>query len=141
VQGKFGARRQVALRFELPDVESEDGEPVLVFHTVFNLSMQSKTFRELAVALMGTTDLTASSVKELSRWGDRLLRCYLFEAASVLIHRTKKWSTLKAWGMRLIKRIGMKKAKVAIARKIAVILHCIWVDGTAFDWTQAKAAA
>jgi transposase len=47
---------------------------------------------------------------------------------------------LKAWGVRLIKRIGMKKAKVAIARKIAVILHCIWVDGTAFEWGQPKAA-
>ena len=76
----------------------------------------------------------------ISRWGDRLLRSYLFEAATVLLHRTKKWSTLKAWGMKLAKRIGMKKAKVAIARKIAVILHCIWVDGTSFEWGQAKAA-
>lgn len=41
--------------------------------------------------------------------------------------------------MKLAKRIGMKKAKVAIARKIAVILHCIWVDGTAFEWSQAQA--
>jgi transposase len=84
----------------------------------------------------GETDITG----KISRWGDRLLRTYLFEAASVLVHRTKKWSTLKAWGVRLIKRIGMKKAKVAIARKIAVILHCIWVDGTSFEWAQPKAA-
>jgi len=76
----------------------------------------------------GETDITG----KISRWGDRLLRTYLFEAATVLVHRTKKWSTLKAWGIRLIKRIGMKKAKVAIARKIAAILHCIWVDGTIF---------
>jgi transposase len=41
--------------------------------------------------------------------------------------------------MKLAKRIGMKKAKVAIARKIAVILHCIWVDGTSFDWGHAPA--
>jgi transposase len=54
-------------------------------------------------------------------------RTDLFEAA------TKKWSSLKAWGIELAKRIGMRKAKVAIARKIAVILHCIWVDGTSFD--------
>jgi hypothetical protein len=40
--------------------------------------------------------------------------------------------------VRLIKRIGMKKAKVAIARKIAVILHCIWVDGTAFEWGNRR---
>jgi len=77
---------------------------------------------------------------KISRWGDRLLRSYLFEAATVLLYRTKKWSSLKAWGMKLAKRIGVKKAKVAIARKIAVILHCIWVDGTSFDWGHAKPA-
>jgi transposase len=82
----------------------------------------------------GETDTSG----KISRWGDRLLRTYLFEAATVLLYRTKKWSSLKAWGMRLAKRIGMKKAKVAIARKIAVILHCIWVDGTSFDWGHAK---
>jgi transposase len=74
----------------------------------------------------------------ISRWGDGLMRTYLFEAAAVLLYRTKKWSSLKAWGMKLAKRIGMKKAKVAIARKIAVILHCIWVDGTSFEWGKAK---
>jgi transposase len=67
---------------------------------------------------------------KISRLRDRLLRTYLFEAASVLLYRTKKWSSLKAWGMKLAKRIGMRKAKVAIARKIAIVLHCIWVDGT-----------
>lgn len=77
---------------------------------------------------------------KISRWGDRLLRTYLYEAATVLLYRTKKWCSLKAWGMKLAKRIGMKKAKVAIARKIAVILHCIWVDGTSFDWEQTKPA-
>jgi transposase len=77
---------------------------------------------------------------KISRWGDRLLRTYLYEAATVLLYRTKKWSSLKAWGMKLAKRIGMKKAKVAIARKIAIILHCIWVDGTSFEWGQPKAA-
>jgi transposase len=76
----------------------------------------------------------------ISRWGDCLLRTYLFEGATVLLHRTKKWSPLKAWGMKLAKRIGMKKAKVAIARKIAVILYCIWVDGTSFEWGTAKTA-
>jgi transposase len=76
----------------------------------------------------------------ISRWGDRLLRTYLFEAATVLLHRTKKSSSLRAWGTKLAKRIGVTKAKVAIARKIAVILHCIWVDGTSFEWGQAQSA-
>ena len=43
-------------------------------------------------------------------------------------------------GARLVKRIGAKKAKVAIARKIAVILHCIWTDGTQFEWGAPKTA-
>jgi transposase len=72
----------------------------------------------------------------ISRWGDGLMRTYLFEAATVLLYRT----SLKAWGMKLAKRIGMKKAIVAIARKIAVILHCIWVDGTSFEWGTMEAA-
>ena len=84
----------------------------------------------------GETDING----KISRWGDRLLRTYLYEAATVLLYRTKKWSSLKAWGMKLAKRIGMRKAKVAIARKIAIVLHCIWVDGTSFDWGHAKEA-
>lgn len=77
----------------------------------------------------------------ISKWGDRLLRTYLFEAASVLLHRTQRWSALKAWGIRLMKRVGAKKAKVAVARKIAVILHCIWTDGTTFEWGTEKKSA
>jgi len=78
----------------------------------------------------GEMDVTG----KISRWGDRLLRAYLFEAASVLLHRTKRWCSLKAWGLRLAKRSSMKKAQVAVARKLAIILHCIWVDGTEFEW-------
>lgn len=46
---------------------------------------------------------------------------------------------LKAWGLRLAKRNGMKKAQVAVARKLAVILHYIWVDGTSFEWGKEPA--
>jgi hypothetical protein len=55
---------------------------------------------------------------KISRRGDRLLRTYLFEATTVLLYRTKKWCSLKAWRMmKLATRIGMKKVKIAIARK------------------------
>jgi len=77
----------------------------------------------------------------ISKWGDRLLRTYLFEAATVLLHRTQRWSALKLWGTRLMKRIGAKKAKIAVARKIAIILHCIWTDGTEFEWGTKMATA
>jgi len=52
----------------------------------------------------------------------------------------KKWCALKAWGLRLAKRNGMKKAQVAAARKLAVFLHCIGVDGTVFEWGKERPA-
>ena len=69
----------------------------------------------------------------ISKCGDAMLRSYLFEAAGVLLTRVHKWCALKAWGMRLAKRIGLRKAKVAVARKLAVILHRMWMDGTDFS--------
>ena len=77
----------------------------------------------------------------ISKCGDKLLRSYLFEAANVLLTRVAKWSTLKAWGMRIAKRSGIRKAKVAVARKLAVILHRMWIDGTEFQWSSKEAAA
>jgi len=77
----------------------------------------------------------------ISKCGDAMLRTYLFEAANVLLTRVPKWSALKAWGMRLAKRSGLRKAKVAVARKLAVILHRMWIDGTEFNWSATKAAA
>ena len=75
----------------------------------------------------------------ISKRGDGLMRSYLFEAANVLLPVVRRTSPLKAWGAKLAKRIGSKKAKVAIARKLAVILHCIWTDGTEFQWGKATA--
>ena len=77
----------------------------------------------------------------ISKCGDALLRSYLFEAASVLLTRVAKWSALKAWGMRLAKRNGLGKAKVAVARKLAVILHRMWLDGSVFKWPAKEAVA
>ena len=76
----------------------------------------------------------------ISKCGDTLVRTYLFEAAGVLLTRVQKWCSLKAWGLRIAKRTGMKKARVAVARKLAVILHRMWRDGTEFQWTVATSA-
>ncbi len=76
----------------------------------------------------------------ISKCGDRMLRTYLFEAAGVLLTRVPQWCTLKAWGHRLWKRIGFKKAKIAVARKLAVILHRMWRDETDFIWSSKEAA-
>src|ERR1700719_1097668 len=77
----------------------------------------------------------------ISKCGDRFTRTCLYEAASVLLTKVQRWSPLKAWGTRLARRIGSKKARVAIARKIGVILRCIWTDGTEFWWTKETATA
>jgi transposase len=77
----------------------------------------------------------------ISRCGDGMLRSYLYEAAGVLLTRVPKWSPIKAWGVRLAKRIGFKKAKIAVARKLAVIMHRMWCDGTDFQWTSKETNA
>src|ERR1700739_2752733 len=74
----------------------------------------------------------------ISKCGDKMLRSYLYEAANVLLTRVAKWSALKAWGIRLAKRTGLRKAKVAVARKLAVILHRMWIDGTEFRWSSKE---
>jgi transposase len=77
----------------------------------------------------------------ISKCGDAMLRSYLFEAAGVLLTRFPKWSAVKAWGVKLVKRNGLRKAKVAVARKLAVILHRMWIDGTEFNWSKKEIAA
>ena len=75
----------------------------------------------------------------ISKRGDGLTRSYLYQAANVLMSRVTKWSALKVWALRLKKRLGHKKAAVALARKIAVVLTCMWRDNTEFRWTKAAA--
>jgi transposase len=77
----------------------------------------------------------------ISRCGDEMMRAMLYEAAQVMLTRTNKWSWLKAWAMKIARHRGMKKAIVALARRLAVIMHRIWVDGTEFRWTREVATA
>src|ERR1017187_5274896 len=76
----------------------------------------------------------------ISRCGDEMMRVMLYEAAQAML-RSNKWSWLKAWAMQIARRRGMKKAIVALARRLAVIMHRIWVDGTEFRWAREQAAA
>ena len=77
----------------------------------------------------------------ISRCGDEMMRMMLYEAAHIMLVRSAKWSWLKAWAMKIARRRGLKKAIVALARRLAVIMHRIWVDGTEFRWTREVAAA
>jgi transposase len=78
---------------------------------------------------------------KVSKFGDTLTRTYLFEAAGALLSRVARWSALKAWGTRLARRIGSKKARVALARKLAVLMHRVWMDGSEFRWSKESATA
>jgi transposase len=85
----------------------------------------------------GEKDVTGG----ITRAGDEMVRTALYEAANVLLSRITRFSKLKRWGMDVAKRRGSKRAKVALARKIAVILHRMWVDGTTYRWTAADQIA
>ena len=77
----------------------------------------------------------------ITKCGDKLMRILLYQAANVLIERVNRWSKLKAWAMGVAKKRGKRRAKVALARKIAVIMHRMWLDGSSFRWTDKEAAA
>jgi transposase len=75
----------------------------------------------------------------ISRRGDGLTRTHLYEAANALLTRGTASSGLKDWGLRLARKAGFRKAKTAVARKLAVILHAMWKNGTEFRWQAAEA--
>lgn len=84
----------------------------------------------------GETDIQG----KISRCGDELARTCLYEAAHTLLVRSNKWSSLRAWGMNIARRRGMARARVAVARKLAVILHRMWADATDFRYGKQPAA-
>jgi transposase len=77
----------------------------------------------------------------ITRAGDAVARTALYEAATTLLGRMTNWSSLKSWGVRLARRCGAKKARVAVARKLAVILHSMWKTQTPFRWAALPATA
>jgi transposase len=84
----------------------------------------------------GETDIQG----HVSRCGDELARTALYEAAHSLLIRSKKWSVLRAWGMKIAKHRGMARARVAVARKLATILHRMWIDNADFRFGREPAA-
>jgi hypothetical protein len=84
----------------------------------------------------GETDI----IGKITKVGDVMVRTALFEAANVMLTRSTQTSRLKAWAQDLAKRRGTKRAIVALARKLGVILHRIWVDGSRFRFAKEDAA-
>jgi transposase len=76
----------------------------------------------------------------VSKCGDAMVRGLLFEAAKVLLSRSCRPSDLKTWGHALARRVGAKKATMAVARKLAVVLHRMWLTKLPFQWSRGVAA-
>jgi transposase len=85
----------------------------------------------------GETDVTGG----ISKVGDAMARAALYEAANVVLTRAGRFSTLKRWALEVARRRGMRRAKVALARKLATVLHRMWADGSEFRFGQQAAAA
>jgi transposase len=83
----------------------------------------------------GETDVTGG----ISKAGDALVRAALYQAANVMLTRAGRFSTLKRWALEVAKRRGMRRAKVALARKLAIVLHRMWVDGSSFRFGREAA--
>ena len=85
----------------------------------------------------GETDVVGG----ISKAGDAMARTVLYEAANVMLSRTTRFSVLKRWAMEIAKRRGLKRAKVALARKLTTVMHRMWVDGTQFRWGKEAGPA
>lgn len=77
----------------------------------------------------------------ISKAGDGEVRTALYEAASAMMTRLQKQSALKAWGLRVAAKRGHKRAVVAVARKLAVIMHRMWLDGSEFRFSDGAETA
>ena len=112
----------------------------LAFCATIDVPARFKNSRAVGPSLGLTPVLNQSGesrrIGRVSLCGDQMMRALLYEAAQVMITRVKKWSSLKAWAMNVARRRGLKKAIVALARRLAVVMHRIWIDGSVFRWTN-----
>ena len=113
----------------------------IAFHTAIDAPTRFRRSKDVG-AYLGLTPTRYQSGEidhagRISKCGDRLTRSLLFEAAGVLLSRSRAPSALKDWGHAIARRAGYGKARVAVARKLGIIMHRLWIDGT--DFTAAAA--
>jgi transposase len=77
----------------------------------------------------------------ISKCGDVAMRSVLYQAGLALLTRSTKHSSIRAWGLALAKRRGLRRAIIAVARKLAIVMHRIWMDGTEYRWDAKPAIA
>lgn len=112
----------------------------IAFTSTIDVPARFKSSKAVGAALGLTPRLNQSGeshrVGRISMCGDVMMRTLLYEAAQTLLTRVQKWSWLKSWAMSVAKRCGLQKAVVALARRLSVIMHRMWSDGTEFRWTR-----
>ncbi|MCP1775449.1 transposase [Bradyrhizobium barranii subsp. barranii] len=117
----------------------------LAFISTIDVPARFKSSKAVGPSLGLTPVLNQSGeshrIGRISLCGDETMRALLYEAAQVMLTRVQKWSWLKAWAMQIAKRRGQQKAIVALARRLAVIMHRMWSDGTEFRWTREATPA
>jgi transposase len=117
----------------------------LAFTSTIDVPARFRNSRAVGPALGLTPKLNQSGeshrVGRVSLCGDAMMRALLYEAAQVMLTRVRKWSWLKAWAMSLAKRSGQRRAIVALARRLAVVMHRMWCDGSDFCWARNNMAA
>ncbi len=120
------------------------GQPSLAFKATIDDPHRFKSSKTVPAHLGLTPRIYQSGEIErsghISKSGDRLMRYLLAEAASSMLLRSRKWCSLKAWGIRLAKKVGMGKAVVAVARKLAIVMHRMWLTGEPFQFGVSDAS-
>lgn len=115
----------------------------LTFRAEIDDPLRFKKSRDVGVHLGLTPRRYASGERDvsggISKCGNAALRTLLFEASVTMLRRSGKWSRLKSWGVRLAQHKGFKVASVAVARKLAIVMHRMWVDGTTFAYGEPPA--
>lgn len=116
----------------------------LAFISTIDIPARFRSSRSVGPALGLTPVLKQSGesrrVGRVSLCGDGMMRGLLYEAAQAMLTRVKKWSWLRAWAVGVARRGGLKKAVVALARRFAVIMHRMWIDGSEFRWSRESTA-
>jgi len=137
VQKEIKEREDAQLLMSIPGVG-----PITSLKFIAEISDPGRFKRSKSVgAYVGMTPRQYSSGEihkqgRISKCGSKELRTLLMEAGIVILTRTKSWSKLKAWGLRLMKKHGLKKAAVAVGRKLGVIMHRMLVTGEPFNYSN-----
>jgi transposase len=139
VQEKLRANKEAQLLISIPGVG-----PITSLRFIADICEPSRFSKSKSVgAYVGLTPRQYSSGEtqkqgKISKCGPKELRTLLMEAGVVILTRTKSWSKLKAWGLRIQKKHGLKKAATAVGRKLAVIMHRMMLTGEQFKFTDKE---